>query len=162
MNNHKISSLFAAEIWWKITFNKVASYSTAYLVSWLRRCLCMCAPRVLDPFHLDPMHLDHMHLDHMHLDPMQPRPFPPRPYAPRPFPPRPYAPRPYAPRPYAPRPYASRPYAPRPYAPTPYALRPSRCPAHVILLLILKKCRQCKLGESDLHLISPKTPAPQY
>ena len=33
------------------------------------------------------------------------------------------------------------------------------------IIIIIEKARQCKVGkkrESDLHAISPKTPAPQY
>ena len=32
----------------------------------------------------------------------------------------------------------------------------------LLLLLLLKKIGSARLGESDIHLISPKTPAPQY
>ena len=31
----------------------------------------------------------------------------------------------------------------------------------IIIIIIIKKGRQCK-AESDVHPISPKTPAPQY
>ena len=31
-----------------------------------------------------------------------------------------------------------------------------------LLLLLLKEVGQCKAKESDIHPISPKTPAPQY
>ena len=31
-----------------------------------------------------------------------------------------------------------------------------------LLLLLLKKVGSARLGESDIHHISPKTPAPQY
>ena len=38
---------------------------------------------------------------------------------------------------------------------------------HAIIIIIIiinnnKRGRQCKAGKSDLHPISPKTPAPQY
>ena len=32
----------------------------------------------------------------------------------------------------------------------------------LLLLLLLKKVSSARLGESDIHPISPKTPAPQY
>ena len=32
---------------------------------------------------------------------------------------------------------------------------------YIIVIIIIKRGRQCK-AESDIHLISPKTPAPQY
>ena len=32
----------------------------------------------------------------------------------------------------------------------------------LLLLLLLKKVGSARLGESDIHPISPKTPAPQY
>ena len=32
----------------------------------------------------------------------------------------------------------------------------------LLLLLLLKKIGSARLGESDIHPISPKTPAPQY
>ena len=32
----------------------------------------------------------------------------------------------------------------------------------LLLLLLLKKVSNARLGESDIHPISPKTPAPQY
>ena len=32
----------------------------------------------------------------------------------------------------------------------------------LLLLLLLKKVSSARLGESDIHDISPKTPAPQY
>ena len=32
----------------------------------------------------------------------------------------------------------------------------------VLLLLLLKEVGSARLGESDIHHISPKTPAPQY
>ena len=32
----------------------------------------------------------------------------------------------------------------------------------ILLLLLLKKVSRARLGESDIHPISPKTPAPQY
>ena len=32
----------------------------------------------------------------------------------------------------------------------------------LLLLLLLKKVSSARLGESDIHRISPKTPAPQY
>ena len=32
----------------------------------------------------------------------------------------------------------------------------------LLLLLLLKKVSSARLGESDVHPISPKTPAPQY
>ena len=31
-----------------------------------------------------------------------------------------------------------------------------------LLLLLLKKVSSARLGDSDIHPISPKTPAPQY
>ena len=33
---------------------------------------------------------------------------------------------------------------------------------HLLLLLLLKKVGSARLTESDMHPISPKTPAPQY
>ena len=33
---------------------------------------------------------------------------------------------------------------------------------YLLLLLLLKKVDSARLGESDIHPISPKTPAPQY
>ena len=33
---------------------------------------------------------------------------------------------------------------------------------NLLLLLLLKKVGSARLGESDVHPISPKTPAPQY
>ena len=33
---------------------------------------------------------------------------------------------------------------------------------YLIIIIIIKKRQQCKVGESDIHPISPKTPAPQY
>ena len=36
------------------------------------------------------------------------------------------------------------------------------CLIKLLLLLLLKKVSSARLGESDLHPISPKTPAPQY
>ena len=33
---------------------------------------------------------------------------------------------------------------------------------HFFLLLLLKKVSSARLGESDIHPISPKTPAPQH
>ena len=35
-------------------------------------------------------------------------------------------------------------------------------PIQLLLLLLLKKVSSTRLGESDIHPISPKTPAPQY
>ena len=32
----------------------------------------------------------------------------------------------------------------------------------ILLLLLFKKVSSARLGESDIHPISPKTPAPQY
>ena len=32
----------------------------------------------------------------------------------------------------------------------------------LLLLLLLKKVSSARLGESDIHLVSPKTPAEQY
>ena len=32
----------------------------------------------------------------------------------------------------------------------------------IIIIIIIKKVGNAMLGESDLHPISPKTPAPQY
>ena len=32
----------------------------------------------------------------------------------------------------------------------------------IIITIIIKKGQQCKAGRSDIHPISPKTPAPQY
>ena len=32
----------------------------------------------------------------------------------------------------------------------------------LLVLLLLKKVSSARLGESDIHPISPKTPAPQY
>ena len=32
----------------------------------------------------------------------------------------------------------------------------------IVLLLLLKKVSSARMGESDIHPISPKTPAPQY
>ena len=34
--------------------------------------------------------------------------------------------------------------------------------SYALLLLLLKKVSSARLGESDIHPISPKTPAPQY
>ena len=39
---------------------------------------------------------------------------------------------------------------------------PALTVASKLLLLLLKKVSSAKLGESDIHPISPKTPAPQY
>ena len=33
---------------------------------------------------------------------------------------------------------------------------------YYLLLLLLKRVSSARLGESDIHAISPKTPAPQY
>ena len=40
--------------------------------------------------------------------------------------------------------------------------RPCTHPYFASLLLLLKKVSSARLGESDIHPISPKTPAPQY
>ena len=32
----------------------------------------------------------------------------------------------------------------------------------IIIIIIIKKVSSARLGESDIHPISPKTPAPQY
>ena len=32
----------------------------------------------------------------------------------------------------------------------------------IIIIIIIKKVGSARLGESDVHPISPKTPAPQY
>ena len=48
----------------------------------------------------------------------------------------------------------------------PHSSSDIQCPTfivrHSLLLLLLKKVSSARLGESDIHPISPKTPAPQY
>ena len=38
----------------------------------------------------------------------------------------------------------------------------ANCTLLLLLLLLLKKVSSARLGESDIHPISPKAPAPQY
>ena len=41
-------------------------------------------------------------------------------------------------------------------------LQSHTAPHTLFLLLLLKKVSSTRLGESDIHSISPKTPGPQY
>ena len=38
----------------------------------------------------------------------------------------------------------------------------NKTPLKLIIIIIIKKVSSARLGESDIHPISPKTPAPQY